>query len=142
MENVSELFSQFARKTSNWSGRPLAFALALAMIVVWAMTGPMFHFGETWQLVINTGTTIITFLMVFLLQNAQARDTCAIQTKLDELILKNRSADNRFVGLEKLSDQELAKLEDRVIAAASKRQVKRSTAKSPAVKRAKAKQAA
>jgi low affinity Fe/Cu permease len=88
----------------------VAFILALSGILVWAVTGPVFGFSETWQLVVNTATTIITFLMVFVLQNSQNRDGEALQAKLDELIIAIRAADNRFVGAEQLSDEELKEL--------------------------------
>lgn len=103
------------------AGKPVAFALALGLVLVWAVTGPLFGFSETWQLVINTGTTIVTFLMVFLLQNAQNRDSRAIQTKLNELILASDS-DNRFVGVERMDDEELRKLSDRLIRLAEMKQ--------------------
>ncbi len=103
------IFARFATAVSEWTGRPAAFALALASIVAWGLTGPVFGFSETWQLVVNTGTTIITFLMVFVLQNAQSRDTRAIQTKLDELILTSK-AENRFIGIENLDEGELKRL--------------------------------
>src|SRR5919199_3661230 len=88
-------FSRFAKWTARHAGHPAAFAAALGIIVVWGISGPLFGFSDTWQLVINTGTTIVTFLMVFLIQNTQNRDTGAIQTKLDELIRANRRARNR-----------------------------------------------
>ncbi|MDI6837738.1 MAG: low affinity iron permease family protein [Rhizobiaceae bacterium] len=107
-EKIS-IFARFATAVSEWTGRPAVFALALASIAVWGLTGPVFGFSETWQLVVNTGTTIITFLMVFVLQNAQSRDTRAIQTKLDELILTSK-AENRFIGIENLDEEELKRL--------------------------------
>ena len=106
MARKTNFFSVFANAISNWSGKPLAFMLALTVVIIWAVTGPMFNYSETWQLVINTGTTIITFLMVFVLQNSQNRDGKALQAKLDELILTSK-ASNRFVGAEKLDEQEL-----------------------------------
>lgn len=107
-EKIS-IFARFATGVSEWTGRPAAFAIALASIATWGLSGPVFGFSETWQLVVNTGTTIITFLMVFVLQNAQSRDTRAIQTKLDELILTSK-AENRFIGIENLDDEELKRL--------------------------------
>jgi low affinity Fe/Cu permease len=95
---------------SRLAGRPVIFALALGLIVVWAVSGPFFGFSETWQLVINTATTIITFLMVFVLQNTQYRDGEAVQAKLDELIYAIKGADNHFVEAEKLSDRDLREL--------------------------------
>ena len=101
------MFSRFSHLVSHFAGRPATFALACLLIVGWAVSGPLFGFSETWQLVINTATTIITFLMVFVLQNTQERDGEAVQAKLDELIYALKGADNRFVQAEKLSDQEL-----------------------------------
>ncbi|HTH67846.1 MAG TPA: low affinity iron permease family protein, partial [Rhodanobacter sp.] len=86
MATLSQRFRHFAETTARNTGRPAAFLLAVLVVLVWAATGPLFHFGDTWQLVINTGTTIITFLMVFLIQNSQNRDSAALQIKLDELI--------------------------------------------------------
>jgi low affinity Fe/Cu permease len=110
------LFSQFSHKVSHLAGKPATFALACGLIVVWAVSGPIFGFSETWQLVINTATTIITFLMVFVLQNTQDRDGEAVQAKLDELIYAIKGADNRFVQAEKLSDHELHELRAALIA--------------------------
>lgn len=103
------VFLRFSSAVAETSGRPISFIVALSLIVAWALSGPIFHFSETWQMVVNTGTTIITFLMVFLLQNAQNRDNRAIQAKLDELIVATE-ADNRFVGLENLDADELQKV--------------------------------
>jgi low affinity Fe/Cu permease len=108
---VREAFRVAARKSSNVLGSAWAFIIAVAIIVVWGATGPMFHFSDTWQLIINTGTTIVTFLMVFLIQNTQNRDAKAVHLKLDELIRALKGARNRLVDLEKLSDDELAQLE-------------------------------
>jgi len=102
----SHFFSAFASNVANWSGKPLTFMGALVFIVIWAVSGPFFGFSETWQLVVNTATTIITFLMVFVLQNSQNRDGKAVQAKLDELILSSQAA-NKFVGIEKLDEDEL-----------------------------------
>ena len=99
-------YARLAKSVSRVCGRPKTFALATGVILVWIVTGPIFGFSDTWQLVINTGTTIITFLMVFLIQNTQNRDNAAIQAKLDELI-KMSDADNAFIGIEHLTDEEL-----------------------------------
>jgi low affinity Fe/Cu permease len=100
-------FARLAVATSRVSGRPATFLLAVAVVVVWAVTGPVFGFSDTWQLVINTGTTIVTFLMVFLIQATQNRDTLALQLKLDELILATRNARNQIAGIEEAPDQEI-----------------------------------
>jgi low affinity Fe/Cu permease len=105
-------FSEFARAISLWTGNPAAFLLAVAVVLVWVVTGPFFNYSDTWQLVINTGTTIVTFLMVFLIQNTQNRDTLAIQLKLSELVLAMKGAENRFASIEDLTDEELEQLHD------------------------------
>jgi len=105
----SKLFRRFAAATSRAAGKPAAFITATLIIVVWALTGPLFGFGDTWQLVINTGTTIITFLMVFLIQNTQNRDSAALQIKLDELIRSSR-AHNALLALEELDDATLDRI--------------------------------
>src|SRR5207237_8475462 len=109
---IRDSFRHFARKSSEVLGTAWAFIGSLIIIAVWGLTGPMFHFSDTWQLIINTGTTIVTFLMVFLIQNTQNRDAKAIHLKLDELIRAIEGARNRLVDLEKLSDEELKQLED------------------------------
>ena len=103
----TSLFGAFASKTSQLTGKPIAFLLATAIVVFWAVTGPIFHYSDTWQLIINTGTTIVTFLMVFLIQNTQNRDTLALQLKLDELIVANSKAHNSVVGIEDAPDETL-----------------------------------
>jgi low affinity Fe/Cu permease len=101
------LFTRFAKATARMSGRPSAFMCALLVVLIWATTGPLFDFNDTWQLVINTGTTIVTFLMVFLIQNTQNRDTEAMHVKLDEIIRAIEGADNALLDLEELEDDEL-----------------------------------
>jgi low affinity Fe/Cu permease len=107
---MSDLFSQAAHWTGRQCGRASVFMAAVVLIIVWAITGPFFHYSDTWQLIINTSTTIVTFLMVFLLQNTQNRDTAAIQLKLDELIRANKDARNAMLCLEDLSEEELKKV--------------------------------
>jgi low affinity Fe/Cu permease len=109
---VRELFRHFAHRTADVVGSPWAFLLAILVVLAWAVTGPMVHYSDTWQLVINTGTTILTFLMVFLIQNTQNRDAKAIQLKLDELIRGVAGARTKLVHLEELSDDELAELQN------------------------------
>lgn len=107
---MNEIFRKFANAVSNIVGTSWVFIIAVTVVVVWALTGPMFRYSDTWQLVINTGTTIITFLMVFLIQNTQNRDAKAIHLKLDELIRGVKGARTGLVNLEELSDEELEKL--------------------------------
>ena len=109
---IRDSFRHFARKSSAVLGTAWAFIGALIIIAVWGLTGPVFRFSDTWQLIINTGTTIVTFLMVFLIQNTQNRDAKAMHLKLDELIRAIEGARNRLVDLEKLSDEELKQLEE------------------------------
>jgi low affinity Fe/Cu permease len=113
-----DLFTRFAKWASRASGQPLAFITAAAVIVIWALTGPLFHFSDTWQLVINTATTIVTFLMVFLIQNTQNRDIQAVHIKLDELIRSHEGAHTALLNLEELSSDELDKFQKVYIALA------------------------
>jgi low affinity Fe/Cu permease len=108
--NHPDRFTWFAHETARLSGRPVAFIAAAAIIAVWAVTGPLFHYSDTWQLVINTGTTIVTFLMVFLIQNTQNRDTMTLQIKLAELIIAVRGAHNQVAAAEDMSDADLEAL--------------------------------
>ncbi len=106
------LFDRFANAVTRITGRPTAFITALGIVVVWAVSGPAFHFSETWQLVINTGTTIVTFLMVFLIQQSQNKDMLALHLKLNELIAANKGASNRLINSEALTEKELDVLRD------------------------------
>ena len=106
----TRVFTQFANAIARMTGRPVTFVLCCTIIIVWALSGPVFGFSDTWQLIINTGTTIVTFLMVFLIQNTQNRDGAAIQAKLDELIRAVEGARNDFIGIEHLTDDELDKI--------------------------------
>jgi len=108
---MNRIFERFSARTAFLAGQPHAFILACVVIVVWAVTGPLFRWSDTWQLVINTGTTIVTFLMVFLIQNAQNRDGAAIQCKLDELIRAAGKARNQFIGIEHLTESQLIALQ-------------------------------
>ena len=108
----SDMFADVACVVAHWMGKPLAFLIAVLLVILWAATGPLFGYSDTWQLVINTSTTIITFLMVFLIQNTQNRDTLALQLKLSELILVVSEAENRFASAEDLSEQELEELHE------------------------------
>ena len=118
-------FRGLAQRASSAMGRPLAFATALAVVIVWACLGPVFRYSDTWQLVINTGTTIITFLMVFLIQSAQNRDTEALRIKLDALILALSNVSNAFIDVEELDDEELGLLRKRLQTLASKATTRR-----------------
>lgn len=109
---LNELFRRFSSHASRLTGTAPAFLLAFLVVLVWALTGPIFRFSDTWQLVINTSTTIVTFLMVFLIQNTQNRDSAAFHAKLDELVIAVKGAHNELVNAEELSDEELRKLHD------------------------------
>lgn len=106
-------FSNFSSYLSSVTGRPVSFVLAVGLVIAWAVTGPLFHYSDTWQLVINTSTTIVTFLMVFLIQNTQNRDTAAMQIKLDELIRAMDGAHNALLDLEELDEKELIRFRNR-----------------------------
>ena len=112
MMRMTSFFEKLSGRVASASGQPMAFVAAVSIVLIWALTGPIFGFTDTWQLVINTGTTIVTFLMVFLIQNAQNRDASAIQAKLDELIRAVGTARNAFIGIEHLSEDELLKLKE------------------------------
>ena len=109
---MDHLFSRIASRMATWAGQPSAFVLAALTVLVWLVSGPMFGWSDTWQLVINTGTTIVTFIMVFLIQNAQNRDASAMQVKLDELIRAVEAAHNDFIGIEHLTDAEIGAIRD------------------------------
>jgi low affinity Fe/Cu permease len=110
--SVSKTFSDLAEAVAHATGRPLTFMICVFIVIVWAISGPFFGFSDTWQLIINTGTTIVTFLMVFLIQNTQNRDGAAIQTKLDELI-RASAAQDKYIGIEHLTEEELEELRQR-----------------------------
>ncbi|HEX8428072.1 low affinity iron permease family protein [Hymenobacter sp.] len=103
----SNLFARFAERVTAWSGSTMAFCLALSTVLVWALTGPLFHYSETWQLVINTGTTIVTFLMVFLIQRAQNKDSLVLHLKLNELLASHKGASNRLINAQDFSEEEI-----------------------------------
>ena len=104
---MRKFFNMCATKTSTAAGQPLTFVIAIAVILIWAISGPIFRYSDTWQLVINTGTTIVTFLMVFLIQNSQNRDAAAMQAKLDELLRAVDKAREQFIGIEHLTDHQI-----------------------------------
>lgn len=110
---INKVLELFSRIVTTWAGSSWAFALATMVIVIWAITGPIFHYSDTWQLVINTGTTIVTFLMVFLIQRAQNKDALAIQLKLNELLASQRGASNRLINLEDWNEEDIVALHRR-----------------------------
>jgi low affinity Fe/Cu permease len=112
---LTVFFSHFANQTARLSGTPATFCLAMGIILVWGITGPLFKFSDTWQLVINTGTTIVTFLMVFLIQNTQNRDSAALHLKIDELIRATRGAQNALIDMENLTQDELDELKEQFL---------------------------
>ncbi len=121
---IAESFTKFAKATARASGLPATFGLAVLVILVWAVTGPLFHFSDTWQLVINTGTTIVTFLMVFLIQNTQNRDSVAMQIKLDELLRAVRGAHTALADLEDMTEEELEQFKARYVRLAEEAKAK------------------
>jgi low affinity Fe/Cu permease len=116
---VKRAFAEISTAIAQQSGRPITFLLAAFIVIVWAVTGPIFHYSDTWQLIINTGTTIITFLMVFIIQNTQNRDSAAVQAKLDELI-RVSAARNAFIGIEHLTQDEISDIQGKCLARAKK----------------------
>ena len=111
---MERFFTIFASRIANFAGQPEAFIVALGLILLWALTGPIFDYSDTWQLVVNTATTIVTFLMVFLIQNSQNRDAAAMQAKLDEIIRASSQARNRFIGIEHLTERELREIREAI----------------------------
>lgn len=109
---IAKGFDKFARVTTKWAGSTAGFVIAVLVVLAWAGTGPVFHYSDTWQLVINTGTTIVTFLMVFLIQRSQNRDSAAVQLKLDELIAAAKGASNRLIGIEELAEDDINRLRE------------------------------
>jgi low affinity Fe/Cu permease len=116
---VKHLFARIASATARQAGRPVIFLLAVFIIIIWAASGPIFRYSDTWQLIINTGTTIITFLMVFIIQNTQNRDGAAVQAKLDELI-RVSEAKNKLIGIEHLTEDEISDIREKSVACARK----------------------
>jgi low affinity Fe/Cu permease len=131
--SLKDIFHHVARWTARHMGNPVAFAIAIGVIVVWAVTGPIFGWSDTWQLIINTGTTIVTFLMVFLIQNTQNRDSEAVHLKLDELIRATKRARNALLDLEDLSEAEIEKLREEFRLLAERKRIKQSLKAQPQV---------
>ncbi|GLU30196.1 low affinity iron permease family protein [Trinickia caryophylli] len=117
---VTRAFDSFASTITRWAGSPIAFGLAVIVVLTWAVTGPLFHYSDAWQLVINTGTTVVTFLMVFLIQQSQNKDSVAIHLKLNELVAANRAANSELIGIEDISEEDLRKIADAYLALAKK----------------------
>jgi low affinity Fe/Cu permease len=107
---MDRIFTKISGGIAAFAGQPVAFIMAIALMIIWGVTGPMFHYSDTWQLVVNTGTTIVTFLMVFLIQNSQNRDAGALQAKLDELIRAVEGARGQFIGIEHLTDKQIQEI--------------------------------
>ncbi|HZZ11310.1 MAG TPA: low affinity iron permease family protein [Paraburkholderia sp.] len=107
---ITRLFDRFASSVTRWAGSPAVFCLAVVTVITWVVTGPLFHYSDGWQLVINTGTTIVTFLMVFLIQQSQNKDSVAVHLKLNELLSSHRAASNHLIGIEDASEEELRRL--------------------------------
>ena len=112
---MKHVFADIATTTARQAGRPITFLFAVFIVIAWAVTGPIFHYSDTWQLIINTGTTIVTFLMVFIIQNTQNRDGAAVQAKLDELI-RVSAAQNALIGIEQLTEDEISEIRDKCAA--------------------------
>ncbi|AFI69705.1 low affinity iron permease family protein [Burkholderia pseudomallei] len=129
---VTQAFERFAARVTQWAGSPVAFGVAVAITIGWLACGPLVHFSDAWQLVINTGTTIITFLMVFLLQRNQNRDSVALHLKLDELVAATKSASNRLIGIEDASEDELKRLAHAYLELALRARTLRETSGEPA----------
>jgi low affinity Fe/Cu permease len=127
---AEKIFDKIATKVTRATGSPAAFAIAALVIIVWAVTGPLFHFSDTWQLVINTGTTIITFLMVFIIQQSANKDTVAIHLKLNELIAANKNASNQLVDIEDLTERQLQTVKEFYVKLADKAQKEEDVTKS------------
>jgi low affinity Fe/Cu permease len=111
---LDKFFTFCAARISTIAGQPIAFVLAVSLIIIWGVTGPVFHYSDTWQLVVNTATTIVTFLMVFLIQNSQNRDAAAMQAKLDEMLRAIEQAREQFIGIEHLTDKEIEEIRTRL----------------------------
>jgi low affinity Fe/Cu permease len=128
---MDRIFTWFAGRIASFTGQPIAFVAAFAIIVIWGVTGPLFHYSDTWQLVINTATTIVTFLMVFLIQNSQNRDAAAIQAKLDELLRAVTGARDAFIGIEHLTDTQIEQIRDAIEKDANEKARKHRSGRSP-----------